>query len=170
MGNLDYNVTDEVVNDFKPLPVGEYLASITSAEMMATAKGGSMIQLKFEIMDGEYQGRWVSFINIQWTNGNKEPVAFGHRQLNTLLQAIGYAVGQGIQDTAELTGNAVVVDVGIEQDKNGQYAPKNVVKNYYAPNGAVPAAVSQAAPETVAQAQQQAPAPAQSDAKPSWAS
>jgi|14BtaG_2_1085337.scaffolds.fasta_scaffold00072_12 hypothetical protein len=161
MGNLDYQATDDVVSDFSPLPTGKYLASIVEAELKQTKAGtGSYVQLKFEVMDGAYKGRWVSFINITFTNPNSTAQEIGRKQLNTLLKAINL---QGIQDTSELTGHAVVIDVNIKQQEG--YSPQNEVKNYFPVDGtpAAPTVPSQAAPEPTAQ-----PTPT-SDAQPSWA-
>ena len=169
MGNLDnYQVTDEVVSDFTPLPVDKYLASIVEAELKQTKAGtGSYINVKFEVMDGKFKGRWV-FTMITFTNPNSVAQEIGRKQLNTLLQAIGYGVGQGIQDTSELTGHAVVIEVGIEQNEG--YAPKNTVKNYFSANaqGAVPVAPSAPAP-TAAPVQPSAAPSESNDASPSWA-
>ena len=163
MSNLgSYQATEEVLSDFTPLPEGQYTVCVIESELKDNKAGtGNYIQLKLEVMDGQYKGRWINFVNLTFTHTNSMAQEIGRKTLNTLMKACGI---RDIQDTKQLHGIAVRADIKIKQSEG--YAPNNEVKNYFALDGTAPApAPSQAAsPAPVADN-----APSQGDASPSWA-
>ena len=162
MSNLgNYQATEEVLSDFTPLPEGQYTVCVIDSQLKDNAKGtGNYIQLKLEVMDGQYKGRWINFVNITFTHTNSTAQEIGRKTLNTLMKACGV---QNIQDTKQLHGIAIKADVKIKQSEG--YAPNNEVKNYFSLGGSGAAPVAAAAPAEAA-----APAAPQGDASPSWAS
>lgn len=48
----------------EPIPEGNYVLKAIEAESKTTAKGGEMIVVKYEVVEGEYKGRWI------WNNFN----------------------------------------------------------------------------------------------------
>ena len=126
MSNLNYEATDEVLEDYSPVPPATYMAAITESELKDNAKGtGNFIALTFKIMDGEYKGR-ILWANITYSHSNNQAQQIGRKELNTLMAACGLA---SIQDTTQLHGVAMLIDVKIKQEKDRD--PQNEVKNYY---------------------------------------
>ena len=164
MANLgNYQASDEVLGDYSPVPPDNYTAVITESELLQNKNGtGSYIKLKFEIMGGEYNGRFV-WNNITYQHQNNQAQEIGHKELNTLMKACGL---NAVQDTTQLHGIAHVIQVKIEESEG--YAPQNVVKNYYqvgADGNAAPSSSSPATPAAEPTAQQSGNAPA----TPDWA-
>ena len=167
MASLNYTATEETMNgEFKPVPPATYLATITQSEMKKTKAGnGDIIKLTFEIMDGEYKGR-LFFNNINFNNPSSDCQNIGRKELNTIMKACEL---YELQDTSQLHGTAMMVDVVIEESVG--YKPQNVPKNYASASeegnnqaGSMAADVAQAEKAT------QAAAPTTgASTKPSWA-
>jgi len=165
MSSLNYTATDEVMNgEFVPFPPATYLALITKSEMKKTKAGtGDIIALTFEVMEGEHKGR-LFFQNINFTNPSAQCQQIGRKELNTIMKAC--QLGE-LQDTSQLHGIAMMVDIVIEESVG--YAPKNVPKNYAPADGGevgLAADVAQAEAATQPAAQTSA---GNGKEKPSWA-
>lgn len=133
MANLNYESTNETLGDFSPVPVDSYLAVITESEVKNASTGGVGINLKFEIMEGDYAGRFVfTWINFQHANPKAEQI--GRKELNTIMLACGMPPGTMLEDTCQLHGFPMVINVGIENDNKGN--PKNNIKGYKAADDA----------------------------------
>jgi len=161
-----YEATEEVLGDFTPLPNGKYTVCVVESELKDNKAGtGNYIQLKLEVMDGKFKGRWINFVNITFTHTNSQAQEIGRKGLNTLMKACGI---QSIQDTKQLHGIAVSAEVIIKQSEG--YAPNNEVKNYYPLQGSAQgtAPAQEAAPLEGTVIRDDAPAQG-GDAQPSWA-
>ena len=163
MANLgDFTETDEVLGDYSPLPPGKYTAFLAESELLANKSGtGNYLKLKFQIMGGQYDGRFV-WQNLTYTHQSDEAQRIGRKELNTLRIACGV---EKLTNSTQLHGIAHTIEVKIVQDEG--HDPSNVVKNYYALDStqpvAQPATTEGGQPTTAAQpAQQQA-------ATPDWA-
>ena len=151
----------ETLGDYSPIPPGKYTATIVESELLNNKQGtGTYIKLKFQIMGGEYDNRFV-WNNITYQHQNNQAQEIGHKELNTLRMACKL---EAIQDTIELHGIAHVIEVKIEES-NG-YSPQNVVKNYYDLDGASGVAQAPAPTQDV----QSAPTPQAQAPTPDWAS
>lgn len=127
MANLgtDYQ-SAPLMDDYSPIPVGDYKAVITESEVKATKAGdGQYLNLKVEVIEGQYAGR-IIFVILNLWNANPKAVEIANRELATIVSAVGKP---GAQDSTELHNIPMTVTVGI-QEGQGQYGPSNRIKNY----------------------------------------
>jgi hypothetical protein len=114
-----FNVDTEEGSSFDLLPVGNYVAIITHAMVGSLKSGnGQSIRMTWQIQGGEYDGRKV------WDQVTVSH-QFGRRKLKDIADAVG--VSGSITDLTVLLDKPVSVYVKIEQDKAGEYPPKNRV-------------------------------------------
>lgn len=139
--------------DFSPLPAGEYLCAIKTAEIKPTKDGtGRYVSILWEVQDGDFARRTIfSIINHK----NKSEVAekIGKAQLGDIMRANGIVT---LTDTDQLIAAMMSLRVVI-----GEYqgVAKNEVKGYKAFAGD-----AQTMPKTVAPA-----SPAVAGKAPPWA-
>lgn len=128
MAQLQFNAAAvEPTEEFKPFPAGEYTLLIEKVELKPTKAGtGSYLSLQLKVQGGQYNNR-VAFDMITYTNPNPQAVEIGHRKLSGLCRAAGVVQ---LSDTQQLVNRTVMAKVGIEEDKTGQYEPKNTIKVY----------------------------------------
>lgn len=147
----------EKMNDFSPIPEGDYIAQIVKSELKKckpTAKdpSGQYIQLQFKIIQGESAGRLL-FTNLNIINKNPQAVEIAYKELATIAEACGKPV---VQDTQELHGIPMTIKVGLTA-ATPQRPPQNEIKFYEALGGQQAAPnfatqqVQQTAPQEVAQ-------------------
>jgi hypothetical protein len=172
MAALDFQTTEETLDSYDPIPVGEYPAMIVESSVDPTkAQTGTVLKLKWQILDGEYAGRFV-FDRINLTNPNQQAVEIGRKQLNTLAQAVGKPTGAHIGDSEELHEIPVIIDVRIRPAK-GEYRESNEIKGYKPADGSAPAPAPAPVAARPAVAKAPAPAvpakaPATATGKPAW--
>lgn len=141
------------MDDFSPIPVGDYRAVITESEIKETKNGdGQYLKLRVEVIEGEYQGRLI-FVNLNLWNKNPKAVEIANRELVTIVAAVNRP---GAQNSEELHNIPMLIKVGIEPGV-GQYGPQNRIKNYLPITSA---GAPKAAPESAAAYAAQATAPA----------
>lgn len=118
--------------DFSPIPAGEYLVEIKSAEIKDTkAKTGQYINVRFDIIEGKYAKR-VLFAIINIKNPSEVAEKIGRAQLGEIMRANNIAT---LQDTDQLIGATMLVRVSIGE-YNGE--PKNEIKGYKSASNASP--------------------------------
>lgn len=118
---FDSGQHDEMNSGFEPIPTGDYLARIVESDIKDTnKKNGKYIKLKFEIMEGEFKGRFI-WTNLNIINPNPVAVEIAQKELATICRAVGKAV---IQDTQELHGIPLKMKVKIKPAK-GDYPAGN---------------------------------------------
>lgn len=118
----------EDMNDFDPIPVGEYTAQVTDSDIKATKDGqGKYVSLEFTVLSGEFKGRKI-WTNLNIVNRNPVAVDIAQKELATLCRACGKSV---IQDTQELHGKPITLKVRIVPAK-GAYPAKNAPTGYLA--------------------------------------
>lgn len=137
------NVAPETKSE--PIPAGTYIAQVIDSDLIAAKSGsGNNLKLVFEILDGQFKGRKV-FENLCVQHSNSETQRIAQAKLSALCHATGVV---RIQDSSELHGHPVKINVAIQPPQNG-YDAKNVIKGYEAANAGgfapVPAATQQAA-------------------------
>ena len=149
MASLNFNLSDlddslfEDQPSFEPVPDGTYTLMITDSEMADTQKGGQMLKLSMQIVDGAHKGRKI-WDNLNLINSNPTAVEIAQRNLGSICKAIGVA---SVTESAVLHNKPFKAFVGIE--KSDQYGDRNRVKKYdHRPlgGGVTPAPQVQAAP------------------------
>lgn len=105
--NFDANQVDPN-NEFDPLPAGKYLAVIVESETKPTKSGsGSYLELKFQLLDGPYKGRFVwARLNLQ--NPNATAVQIARAELSAICRAVGVMQPR---DSIELHNLPLVITV-----------------------------------------------------------
>lgn len=157
MASLNFNADQvEPQTPMDVLPAGKYLCMAIASELKPTKNGsGEYLQITFEVIDGMGKSRKIwDRLNIR--NQNKQAEEIAQRQLSALCHAVGVIQ---LNDSEQLHNLPVVLDLGVEEGRDG-YSPQNRVKGYSAANGG-------AAPKPAVR-QAAAAAPATGSAKPVW--
>jgi hypothetical protein len=126
--NLDYDPTTiEADNSFSPLPSGDYLFEIESAEVKESKKNANnkYMSLRLSVISADYTGKKV-FPIINFKNDNEVAQKIGAAQLGELMRACGMTNSPNL--TAEaFVGRHVYGKTKIKE--NPGYDPKaEVVK------------------------------------------
>ena len=124
---------------YQPLPAGWYKCVITNTEEKPTkAQTGSYLELKIEVIEGDYQGRLV-FDRLNLKNPNPTAVEIAQRSLSSICRSIDVP---NPKDSIELRDKPLMVKLAVKP-ADGQYGASNDIKEYSAANGATaaPAAV-----------------------------
>jgi hypothetical protein len=132
--NFDPNA-QEARQSFDVLPPSEQPAVITESSMEPTSKGGAMLKLTFEIIDGQFKGRKI-WENLNLINNNPKAVDIARGTLTSICNAVG--IRHHIKDSQELHNKPMILklDVKTDVEKDGAgnivktYEPKNVIKDY----------------------------------------
>jgi len=121
-----YNIHEvEPMGNFEPLPADWYKCVITSAEQKPNSKKtGAYLELRIEVIDGQYQGRLV-FDRLNLINPNSVAVDIARRSLASIAQAISVDV----KDSVELLDKPLMVKLAVRPAENG-YDESNEVKGY----------------------------------------
>ena len=133
----------EPTTEFAPLPAGKYLAMITDSELKPTKSGtGQYLQLTFQILEGDCQGRCV-WARLNLHNDNATAVKIARAELSAICRAVGVMCPQ---DSCELHNLPLLITVKCKRrDDTGEIA--NEVKGY-APRAAATGQPQQAATST----------------------
>lgn len=130
MAQLNFDATQvEPDTGFDTVPAGWYNVSIDESDLKPTKDGaGTYLQLRFNILDGQYKGRKL-FARLNIRNNNSQTQEIALRQLS----AIGHAVNVlHIQDSQQLHGLPLKVKVKIRkgddnyEDSNELISYKNI--------------------------------------------
>jgi len=110
--------------DFEPLPKGQYVASITKAQVGPLKSGkGQAVQLTWEIEgDSKYAGRLI-FDRVIVAHESADAMKFGRQKFKDIATACG--VIEQITDLSVLRDKPCLVSVKIETDDSGEFPPKN---------------------------------------------
>ena len=130
MANLNgFNANNvEPSTAFDPVPADKYLAIITESEMKDTKSGnGQYLELKFQIVEGEYANRNV-WARLNLDNPNAQAVQIARGQLSAICRAVGVMTPK---DSCELHDLQLVIKVKCKKrEDTGEIA--NEVKGYEA--------------------------------------
>jgi hypothetical protein len=148
---------------FEVLPAGDYKCIITESEMADTSKGGQMLKLTLQVIEGEHTNRML-FDRLNLVNSNPKAVEIAQRTLSSICHAVGK---YQVSDSSELHNLPLIASVKI-RPATEQYSAQNDIKGYkpataqpaqQAPaQSAQQAAPAQQAPQAPAQQAAQAPA------------
>lgn len=128
MAQLNFDATQVAPNSGSPdpVPAGWYNVMIDESEMKPTKDGaGSYLQLRFNILDGQYANRKIfDRLNLRNANATAQEIAYGN------LSAICHAVGlMQVTDSQELHGKPLKIKVALRPAKDG-FDASNDVKGY----------------------------------------
>ena len=129
MATLNFNAADiEPAAPISALPPGRYPVAISKTEMKDTKAGtGQYLQIELTITSGTAANRKL-WLRLNLVNQNQQAVDIAYRELSAICHAVGVLQ---VNDSDELLGREMMVDVGIE--KNGQTGEDtNRVKGYAA--------------------------------------
>lgn len=139
MADLGMNLDHESIErglDFSPIPAGEYLAQIKASDVVLTKAGdGKMAKFTFEVVAGPYERRIV-FDQVNYQNPNPTAQLIGQQRIKAICEAVGHR--GPLRDTSSVESRPMIIRVAIETDKNGVYAPKNVIKGVKAADAGRP--------------------------------
>ena len=178
MAFLDFNAeTVAPAKAFEPIPAADYDAKIISSEIKPTSNGaGTRLNLTFEVIGGEYNGRKIfEGLNIKHTTSEKAQ-QIGQEQLSAICHAVGV---MQLRDSNQLHGIPMQIKVRVRaatKDAQGniEYEARNEIRGWSKigggtsaarPAGAAAPAARPAARPAAAPAQRPAAAPAQRPAQ-----
>lgn len=184
MASLNFDATTvQPDTGFELLPAGWYNAMIDESAINPTKDGvGAYLQLRFSVIDGQYQGRKV-FARLNIRNANQTAQEIAYKQLSAIAHSVGVLQ---VQDSSQLHGIPLKIRVRIRKDPSGQYEDQNEINGYKNINEAVqgqaaafapaapampaaPAGFAPVAPQPAPAMPQAAPAFAQPAAPQPWA-
>ena len=111
---------------FSPLPVGIYDVRITDSEVKQNAAGtGGYLRLKFECVDGINAGG-TGFMLINLYSQSEKAKEIAQRQLSAICHSTGILM---LQDSVQLHGQVIRVDVRLQADGYGGEKGYTEVKN-----------------------------------------
>jgi len=112
--------------EFEPVPAGKYLAMISESEFKPTKSGaGGYLQLTFQILDGEFKGRFV-WARLNLDNPSAKTVAFARAELSAICRAVGIMTPK---DSVELHNLPLVITVKCKKRKDTDELT-NEIKGY----------------------------------------
>lgn len=149
-----------------PVPAGWYNVVIDESEIKPTKDAsGAYLNLRFNILDGQYANRKVfTLLNIK--NNNAQAVEIAYRDLSAICHAVGV---MQVQDSQQLHGKPLKIRVTVSpataeyEARNNVKAFKNIneqvggVAGQPAPQGAAPWAAAPQQPACAGQTAQAAP-------------
>ena len=98
----------EPTTEFEAIPAEKYAAMITDSETKPTKSGfGSYLQLTFQILEGEYKGRFL-WARLNLDNPNQTAVQIAKAELSAVCRAVGVLTPQ---DSVELHNLPLVINV-----------------------------------------------------------
>ena len=121
-----YNIHEvEPMGTFEPLPADWYRCVITNAEQKPNSKKtGAYLELRIEVIDGQYQGRLV-FDRLNLINPNSVAVDIARRSLASIAKAINVDP----KNSVDLIDIPLMVKIAVKP-ADGQYSASNEVKGY----------------------------------------
>ena len=152
MAQLNFNTEGiDSLDDFSPIPKGEYTAVIVKSEVKNALSGkGQYLALEFEIVEGKYNNRKL-FTNLNIRHSSEKAQTIAQRELATICRAVGKNT---VQDSSELHMKPMTIKVVISERKDTGDL-QNEIKNYYplqAVSNPVPPAIQSQNQNTTIQA------------------
>jgi len=122
------------------LPPGKYPVQIIESILKETQKGGQMLQLTLEIIEGPSKGRRL-WDNLNLVNANPKAQEIAQRTLSAICHALNK---RKVTDTEELHFLPMMATVEVEVDNRDkdlephEQRKRNAVKGYSAFDGGAP--------------------------------
>jgi hypothetical protein len=127
MANLNgFNANNvEPADNFDPVPPGKYTAVIVDSQIKPTKSGdGNLLELKFEIIEGEYKGRFV-WSRLCLENKNELTVKIAKSQLADICRAVGVMTPA---DSAQLHNLPMQITVKVRKRSDTDEATNEIRK------------------------------------------
>lgn len=123
-----FNANEIPEDNFEPIPNGEYNVAIIGVQRCAskTNATNSYLELKLQVIDGEFKGRQV-FDRLNIWNSNQTAARIAARTLADICLAIGKPQ---INDSSELLNQLLAAKIVVKVQDG--YDPKNEVNGYLA--------------------------------------
>lgn len=150
---------------FTPVPPGDYKVRIIESDGKPTSAGdGGFLELKLQILEGQFQNREV-FYRLNLWNKSQQAVEIAYRQLSALCHVTGVF---DVQASEQLHGIPFVAIIGLSKNDpnyNDVKGVKDLAGNI--PGKGASTAVASGAPPAAAPAWGSAP-PAAAPAPTAW--
>ena len=133
--NLNFDstqiVSNEIPSDFGALPEGKYLVHIAETEEKISNAGNKYLNLKLQVLDGDYKNRFLwDIVNLWHPKDNVRDIA------SQTMASICRATGVLKPSTSEeLHHKPLTASISLETDS--QYGDQNRVKKYLPNNNTV---------------------------------
>jgi hypothetical protein len=138
MAILDISFSNEELQDFSPLPEGEYFFKIEKIELKDTLAGdGKFLSIQFCVTEGKYCKRKF-FDKLNIINKSEAAQSIGRRAL-TQLRVVAGIPENGLTNTDQLIGTIGVAKLKVEEAANGRPAGNAAVFYKPMPAGATSA-------------------------------
>lgn len=162
----DFSIDLSSVASGSCVPAGDYAVQCVGLELKNTKDmHGQYVVAQFEVLSGDRRGARI-FTNFNIKNRNQQAVEIALRSIKQWVQAAGLRGDEQLTMglLQSLQGKEVFANVGIEQDKEGRYDPKNTIKRFHVS----PVAASQGAAASAPANYRPASAPAAQASKNPW--
>ena len=117
---------------FEPIPAGKYVAKLVESTQKPTKDAkGKFLELKFQILDGPCQGRFV-WTRLCLEHANPVTIQIARAQLSALCRCVGVLQPR---DSVELHNLPVVIVVRLTTRKDTR-EPTNEIKGFEKHQGA----------------------------------
>ena len=128
MASIDWNIDDyEASQPRTAIPAGKYLEIIADTIEKVSRNGDKYIELKLQIVHGEYQNYELTDRLNLW-HPNEQPRNISRGTLNAISKAVGVLKAT---DTQQLCNKPLVITVAVEDNTyNGNTTKQNSVKGY----------------------------------------
>jgi len=125
--DADFNLdTQDGSEGFEILPRGQYPAFIESATLKYLKSGrGQAVELVWVIESGRFANRKI-WQNVIIQHDSERALDIGRRMFKDVCCSCGLT--GNVRNLTELHNHVCMVSIVVEEDRDGQYAPKNVVK------------------------------------------
>jgi hypothetical protein len=143
MVSLNFDATNVApATGIDTVPAGWYAVAIDESDLKPTKDGaGTYLQLRFNILDGQYRGRKL-FTRLNIVNQNEQARTIAIAQLSAIAHAVGIL---HVQDSQQLHGLPLKVRVKLKPAE-GQYDESNEVTSFKNINEPTDGAAAPAAP------------------------
>ena len=127
MARIDFNATGVQPTElYEAIPAGWYNVIVDQSEMKpAKAEGNWYLEVRLNILDGQYTGRKL-FARMNLRNQNPKAQEIAYRELAGLCQAVGR---MQVGDSAELHNQPLKVKIKVRAAQ-GEYEAANEVQVY----------------------------------------
>lgn len=125
---FDTSQTESWNSQYDLLPPGDYHVFITEDRVQESRDGIPYLTLRYDIAEGPYKDRCF-FDNLYFWSNNVNAKSIAKRKLKSIAMAIGYPNPDYVQDSNELVGGEMIINLKITPAK-GDYDERNDIRIY----------------------------------------
>lgn len=152
-------VKEEGESKYSKVPAGLYSVAIQEIEVKETKSGGHYLEMAFNIMEGEHQGKLlVDRVNIN-VPGSEKATGIGLGRLKRIALCTQAKNPSMIGDTDELlTGKSFKVDVHlVPNEYDGKTIEISQIRKFFTDEESTPTTAKTSAPKTEAKTDKKKP-------------